>query len=143
MDKNFVELNTTKKIDAAFKEIEDAFGERYANQIRKLYESTNRTFFKSNEDLGVTRLNNKSEPIIELNKNLGNAKIMANAILHEVRHLRQHLKVGDEKMHLNNIQLDEAERFATATNIWQGEKLGLTDEDLKIFQDYYDFYRRK
>lgn len=40
-----------------------------------------------------------------------------------------------------NLPIDQAEKYATATNIWQGKRLGLTDEDLQWFQQYYDFFR--
>jgi hypothetical protein len=39
--------------------------------------------------------------------------------------------------------LDKAtvERFATATNVWQGRMLGLAPVDLAEFESYYRFYR--
>jgi hypothetical protein len=41
----------------------------------------------------------------------------------------------------NDLPEDLVERYATGTNIWQGKKLGLTPEELKVFEDYYKKFR--
>ena len=141
-DESFANLNTTNKLDAAFLELENAFGKPYANRIRELYDSANHSFFKSSVDLGEFKVNPvTNQPIIELNKSFGNAKIMANTILHEVRHLRHFLKTGGTFQAWKVVGEFPAERFATATNITQGKALGIALEDLGIFEDYYWYYR--
>ncbi|MNI89954.1 hypothetical protein D3C73_1474240 [compost metagenome] len=85
------------------------------------------------------KFNAKGEPILELNKNFGNAKMMANTILHEIKHYRQSIKLGRKEFMA--LPVEQAERYATSTNIWQGKRMGLSDEDLQWFQQYYDFFR--
>ncbi len=138
-DESFAGLGNTKKVDLAFLEIEKAFGKKYADEIRKLYESTNRSFTQTGDTLGLFKFNAKGEPVLELNKNFGNAKMMANTILHEMKHYRQSLKLG--RKGFMELPVELAERYATSTNIWQGKRMGLSDEDLQWFQQYYDFFR--
>lgn len=138
-DENFAGLSNTKKVDLAFTEIEKAFGKKYADEIRKLYESTNRSFSQTGDTLGLFKFNAKGEPILELNKSFGNAKMMANTILHEIKHYRQSLKLGRKEFMA--LPIEQAEIYATSTNIWQGKRMGLSDEDLQWFQQYYDFFR--
>jgi hypothetical protein len=143
LDESFANLSTTKKIDAAFAEIENAFGKSYANKIRDLYNSTSRNFFTSSEDLGVFRLDVRGNLIIDINKNIGNSKVMANTILHEVRHLRQYNKLGANPKVWNGLSDEFVERFATSTNLWQGKRMGLSPEDMNIFENYYNGWRGK
>ncbi|GBK62832.1 hypothetical protein PbDSM24746_28360 [Paenibacillus macerans] len=138
-DESFAGLSNTKKVDLAFMEIEKAFGKKYADEIRKLYESTNRSFTQTGDTLGLFKFNAKGEPVLELNKSFGNAKMMANTILHEIKHYRQALKLGRKEFMA--LPDEQAERYATSTNIWQGKRMGLSDEDLQWFQQYYDFFR--
>ncbi len=141
LDESFVNLSTSKKIDAAFGEIESAFGKSYSNKISELYNSSSQNFIKSADDLGVFKLDVRGNPIIEINKNIGNSKVMANTILHEVRHLRQYNKLGISPKGWNALSDEFVERFATSTNLWQGKKMGLSPEDLGIFQNYYNGWR--
>ncbi|RUT39626.1 hypothetical protein EJP82_25620 [Paenibacillus anaericanus] len=138
-DESFAGLGNMKKVELAFKEIENAFGKKYADEIKKLYESTNRGFTQTGDTLGMFKFNPKGEPILDLNKNFGNAKMMANTILHEVKHLRQSVKLGSKEFMA--LPVEQAEIYATSTNIWQGKRLGLSFEDLQWFQQYYDFFR--
>jgi hypothetical protein len=91
LDENFVNLSTTKQINAAFDRIESTFGKEYADAVRKQLDSTSRAFNTS--EMGEFRFDTKGNPIIDLNKKFGNANIMANTILHEVRHYRHFKKL--------------------------------------------------
>ena len=121
------------------KKVEKAFGKDYADQIRALYESSNPAFQLSGDDLGLFKFNTKGVPIIDLNKDIGNAKLMANTILHETRHLRHSNKLGIKAYRATDtINL---EVFATATNIAMGKRLALSAEDIEIFIEYYKYWR--
>ncbi|MFM9276638.1 WXG100 family type VII secretion target [Paenibacillus jiagnxiensis] len=139
LDENFANLSTTKQINAAFDKIESTFGKKYAEAVRKQFDSTSRAFNTS--EMGEFRFDTKGNPIIDLNKKFGNSSIMANTILHEVRHLRHFNKLGLSIREWNDLPEEIVERYATGTNIWQGKKLGLVPDDLKIFEDYYKRYR--
>ena len=138
-DPEFAGLSGPKKVEKAFGEIEKAFGKDYADQIRALYESSNPAFQLSGDDLGLFKFNTKGVPIIDLNKDIGNAKLMANTILHETRHLRHSNKLGIKAYRATDtINL---EVFATATNIATGKRLALSAEDIEIFIEYYKYWR--
>ncbi|RUT37758.1 hypothetical protein EJP82_27765 [Paenibacillus anaericanus] len=139
LDENFANLSTTKQIDAAFNRIESAFGKKYADEVKKLFDSTSRSFNTSH--MGEFRFDMKGNPIIDLNKKFGNSNILANTILHEVRHYRQFNKLNLSIREWHGLPEEFVERYATGTNIWQGKKLGLTTEELKIFENYYKYYR--
>lgn len=144
-DADFANLSVPQKIDAAFQEIESAFGAGYAEKIRELYGSAGRSFFKSTETLGTHGLTNQGKSVIGVNTNLGNAKILANTLLHEVRHLRQYRKIlsrGGTRRTWNNLSETAKERYATAPNVWQGRRLGLSPEDLTIFEEYQQHWRK-
>ena len=112
-------LSRRRREYLAFIEIEKAFGKNYADEIRKLYESTNRSFSQTGDTLGLFKFNAKGEPILELNKNFGNVKIMANTILHEIKHYRQSLKLGRKEFMA--LPVEQVERYATSM---AGEKDG-------------------
>ncbi len=143
-DKGFVALGSQKKVNAAFDEIKNAFGAKYAANIRKLFDSSNVNFYRglpTDDTLGIFKTTKKG-PAITLNTNIGNSKVFANTILHEVRHLRQYNKLSVTPKQWNALDNNFVERFATATNIWQGKKLGLSNDDIRLFQNYYDGYRQ-
>ncbi|MBL8918245.1 MAG: Ig-like domain-containing protein, partial [Myxococcaceae bacterium] len=144
-DDAFLQLSTTKQVDAAFEEIAQAFGEDYAKQIRTVFEETNQTFISSSDDLGIFYAKPQgTRSTIVLNNSLGNAKILANTILHEVRHFRHFKKFlsgGGTYQEWKALDSAVQERFATSTNIWQGRWLGLGADDLELFRTYYEFYR--
>ncbi|HEX9063385.1 MAG TPA: hypothetical protein VF941_24705, partial [Clostridia bacterium] len=85
LDSSFVELNQTKKIEAAFKEIEYAFGPEYASKIRNQYNKVNHQSLSAGnlKDMGEFNFSSNGTPYIALSKNFGNSKMMANSILHE------------------------------------------------------------
>ncbi|WP_139116995.1 hypothetical protein [Candidatus Thiodiazotropha endoloripes] len=162
VDESFVGLPQSEKIGLAFNRIEDTFGVGYANRNAELFNSVRQGSFSSSRDLGLFRASGK-KPIIELSENIGNADVLALTILHETRHLRQFNKLQESIIPSSSIltktdqlraynqtrsrwgrdlSVTDKEIFATSTNIWQGNKLGLNADDLKIFQDYYDFYRK-
>jgi hypothetical protein len=140
-DKSFYKLATMQKVDRAFAEIENAFGAAYSKRIRELLESVPNKFSKEIDDFGefIVRRNPKA-PVIMLANNFGNAKIMAASILHEVRHLRQYNKLG--RTAFLDRGVIRAEKFATAPNIVQGKRLGLSQGDLQYFIDYYKYWRQ-
>lgn len=43
---------------------------------------------------------------------------------------------------IKRLTADFTETFATVPNIWQGVKLRLSSEDLQIFQEYYERFRK-
>ena len=162
VDDSFVGLSHSDKLGLAFNRIEDVFGAGYSNRTSELFNSVRQGSFSSSTDLGLFKASGK-KPIIELNENIGNVDVMALTVLHETRHLRQFNKLQESIMPSNSIltktdqiraynqtksrwgsdlSVVEKETFATSTNIWQGKKLGLNADDLNIFQDYYDFYRK-
>jgi hypothetical protein len=115
-------------------------GAGYANRIRSLLNSVPLNFKKHVDDFGefIVRRHGKP-PRIQLASNFGNAKIMAASILHEVRHLRQFRKLGAGRYITQGTAM--AEIFATAPNIVQGKRLGLSGDDFQYFIDYYQLWR--
>jgi hypothetical protein len=163
VDDSFINLSQTEKLNLAFGKIEGAFGTNYANKTAELFNSVRQGTFSSSTDLGLFRASGK-KPIIELNENIGNADVLALTVLHETRHLRQFFKIKESitpsssiltktdelraynkaKFHWGtNLSNVEKEVFATSTNIWQGKRLGLSNDDFKIFHDYFNYYRKK
>ncbi|WLQ12086.1 LysM peptidoglycan-binding domain-containing protein [Hahella aquimaris] len=160
IDKSFIAIPYDKQVEASFSRIEEAFGSEYALKTRELFDSVRHKNFNSPGDMGYFSLTGKS-PSISLNKQFGNSDIMALTILHEVRHLRQFNKVLKslnlpvptstyEKVFNHyrarsawerTFTLQEKEVFATSTNIWQANKLGLNEADKKIFVDYFNYWR--
>ncbi len=141
IDPAFVAQSSTKKVDAAFAEIRQVFGAAYAERIRQLYDSTSRTFMSVKADYGYFDVTPKGQPIIKLNKEIGNARVLANAILHEVRHLRHFSKTGGSVKGWRAVDGNVKEQFATATNIWQGKRLGLSDGELADWIRYRGLHR--
>jgi RHS repeat-associated protein len=140
LDEGFASLNTTQKLEMAFAHLRTTHGNAYANKIQELYMGARRNFFKRSDDLGIFRVNPRTgEAIIELNTEIGNAKMMAAVVLHEVRHLRQFGKVGKQEWAV----LDEVskERYATGGSLMDASRLGLGPEDLEIVKDYYNLWR--
>lgn len=142
-DPEFVEMGSQKKVNAAFGRIEQAFGSNYASRIRGVFNSVGVDFYRghpSDDTLGVFRISKKG-PFITLNTNIGNPEVFANVILHEVRHLRHYNKLRLSPREWDALDDGYVERFATATNVWQGRRLGMSPEDLRMFQAYYDGFR--
>ena len=160
VDESFTGLSLDQQIGVSFSRIEGAFGSSYATRTRELFDSVRLQNFNHSSDLGMFSVSGKS-PSIHLNNQIGNADVMALTILHETRHLRQFNKVSDS-LNLstptssygkvlnhyrardawnNNLTTQQKEVFATSTNVWQANRLGLSAEDTKIFSDYYDFWR--
>jgi hypothetical protein len=162
IDDSFINLSQTEKLSLAFGRIEGAFGANYANRTAELFNSVRQGTFSSSTNLGLFRASGK-KPIIELNENIGNANVLALTVLHETRHLRQFIKIKESitpsskiltktdglraynkaKFHWGtSLSNTEKEVFATSTNLWQGKRLGLSNDDFKIFYDYFNYYRK-
>ena len=161
VDNAFIGLPQSEKINLAFKKIEHVFGSDYANKTREVFDSARKSSVTQSSDLGFFRASGK-KPLISLNDDIGNVDVYALTILHETRHLRQFNKLRDSLLPANKALTDadyrraynqakvhwddyrthiEKEIFATSTNIWQGQRLGLSSDDLKIFINYYNDFR--
>lgn len=52
------------------------------------------------------------------------------------------MKMGSNTSVWNKISMKEAEVFATSTDVVQGKLLGLSSNDLKLFENYYKGVRK-
>jgi hypothetical protein len=140
-DEEFAKLKYGKKVQKALDEIEKTFGADYFALTKALFDELNIGQLSDNETLGMFKAQgNGKKNILELNKNLGNSKIMANTILHELRHYRHFKKLGLSASQWNKLDVNYLERFATSTNLNTAKRLGLSEEDTAIFRNYYDYY---
>ena len=65
LDSTFVELSQTKRIEAAFKEIQNTFGTEYANRIRNLYNKVNHQSLSAVnlDDMGEFNFSQNGSPL--------------------------------------------------------------------------------
>jgi hypothetical protein len=139
-DADFANLGLRSKVDVAFQKIETVFGSKYAAAIRKKFDGLGLQGMKGNDTLGIF-LATKKGGTITMNTNIGNPEFFASVLLHEVRHFRQFEKLGSNLSEWNQLPTEFVERFATATQLWQGKRLGLAKDEMNMVTDYYNAWR--
>ena len=136
VDDAFVKLGMDRRVEAAYAEIEATFGSDYANAIRQSVGKRHR-YTDSTETLGEFTFTTNGQPMLELSRSVGNAKMLAMTIMHESRHFRHAKKLNlTAKQYVDQVSERVAEVYATAPNISQAKRLGLSGEDMQIFQNY-------
>jgi hypothetical protein len=141
-DPEFAKLGLQGKVEASLQHIEQVFGSEYAGAIRTKLDKVSLQTIRSTDDFGEFLAKPKGATIY-MNVNIGNSGLFANTLLHEVRHLRQFEKIGSSVTEWNKLSTSHVEKFATATNIWQGKKLGLTQQELAWTRNYYNKARQE
>ena len=139
-DPDFANLGLRGKVDASLNKIKDTFGQGYANAIQEKINNVGLQGLSDNETLGMF-LATKKGGTIRLNTTIGNPELFSNVLLHEVRHLRQYEKLGVSLSEWNRLPTNYVERYATATNIWQGRMLGVSEKDMPMITGYYEAWR--
>jgi hypothetical protein len=140
-DPEFANLGLQGKVEASLQKIEQTFGQGYSGAIREKLSNISLQGFKSEKDLGIFRATPKGATIW-LNTTIGNPSLFANTLLHEVRHFRQFEKLGLSVSQWDKLPERFVEKFATATNIWQGKRLSLTGEEMGWTKNYFDEWRK-